>query len=161
MRGVSEQGDTLPVGPGRTGRRGLNGRPSEGAATSCAAEKLATSAPNAAATLATEVRAATLRHPWFAALLGGGRPHQGPGGLAHLEALLAAFARVPGIGAIDVVLQVAKTFNAYVVGAIRNEASERSAALSSGMTKDEWQQATGPYLRRMIATGDFPAIGRV
>jgi AcrR family transcriptional regulator len=110
--------------------------------------------------IARHTRHAALRHPWFAELLGG-RPHQGPNALAHLEASLAALEGTPGWNDIDVVLQAVKTVNSYVVGVLRAEAAERRAERDSGMTKAEWQAASSPYLFRMIATGRFPTLERV
>lgn len=47
------------------------------------------------------MRKAARRHNWFANLLGG-RPHPGPGALAHLEASLAALIGEGGSVGVDV-----------------------------------------------------------
>lgn len=112
------------------------------------------------ARLACALRDAALQHPWFAALLGG-RPHQGPNALAFMEAMLAAVARTPGLDRIDAAFQATKVINAYVLGAVRDEAAEVAAILESGLTKAEWQDENWPYLQRMIATGRFPMLARV
>lgn len=111
-------------------------------------------------TIAHLTRRAAKEHEWFVDLLGS-RPHLGPNGLAYLEASLAALSEAPGFEDIDAVRQTAETVNAYVIGAIRIEASEQRAELESGMDQNEWQTASWPYLRRMIATGRFPTLARV
>jgi AcrR family transcriptional regulator len=110
--------------------------------------------------IAYDTRQAAQKHEWFVDLLGG-RPHQGPNALLHLEASLAAFANDPGFGDIDLVLQAVKTVNAYVIGTIQSELREVRAERESGLNKTEWQEATGPYLFRMIETGRFATIARV
>lgn len=110
--------------------------------------------------MAHALREAALRHPWFAALLGG-RPHQGPNALAFTEAMLAGVAQTPGVDGIKAVFQAAKVIGAYVLGAICNEAAEAVAARESGLTKAEWQNGNWPYLQRMIATGRFPMLAKV
>jgi AcrR family transcriptional regulator len=112
------------------------------------------------AALAHALRNAALQHPWFASLLGG-RPSQGPNGLAFAEATLAAVARTPGLDGIDAIFQAMNVVIAYVFGAIRREAAERTAATESGMTKADWQDANWPYLQRMLATGRYPMLAKV
>lgn len=102
---------------------------------------------------------AAKEHAWFIDLLGG-RPHLGPNALAHLEASLAASSETPGFEDIDAVLQALATVNAYVIGAIRGEASELRAQLHSGKSKSECQAALGPYMQRVIATGRYPTIAK-
>lgn len=107
---------------------------------------------------AGRTRAAGLAHPWFSDLLGG-RPHFGPQALVYLEAVLAALRQVSPT--IDTAFQLTKTFNAYLIGALRSEFAERRDERESGLSKSAWQQQSGPYLSRMIATGRFPTIGEV
>jgi len=110
--------------------------------------------------LAHRTRRAAQEHKWFVDLLGG-RPHIGPCALAHLEAWFAALGDTPGFENIDVAMQAVWTVNAYVIGAIRSEASEMRAELESAMNETEWHTATGPYILRMIATGRFPNLAKV
>lgn len=110
--------------------------------------------------IAHRTRQAVRAHPWFLDLLGS-RPHLGPNALAHLEGSLAAINDTPGFEAIDAALLAVGTVNAYVIGAIQREASELRAELVMGLNEAEWQTATGPYIRRMIATGRFPTLARV
>jgi AcrR family transcriptional regulator len=102
--------------------------------------------------LAGELRAAALRHPWFAALLGG-RPHVGPHALSALEASLAAMDRAPGLDDFDTVLEAHATIQAYVTGAIRRELSAAD--------RDAWRLARGPHIERMLAAGTLPYVARL
>lgn len=111
-------------------------------------------------TIAHRIRKAATAHKWFIELVGG-RPPLGPNGLAHLEASLAALSHTPGFEDIDAILQAVRTVTAYTIGAIQGEASELRAERTSGLNEAEWQQATWPYLQRVLATGRFPMITRV
>ncbi|KOV80560.1 TetR/AcrR family transcriptional regulator [Nocardia sp. NRRL S-836] len=106
--------------------------------------------------VAHSIRDAAKRHEWFIDLLSG-RPHQGPNALVHMETTLATVR----FEDIDQVLGVTGTVMAYVYGAVRREITELRAERSSGMTEEQWQRASGPYMRRMLATGRFPVLGRV
>jgi AcrR family transcriptional regulator len=110
--------------------------------------------------MAQRTRRAASAHPWFIDLVGG-RPHLGPNALAFLEASLAALNDTPGFEDIDTVLLAVRTVDAFVLGAIRGEASELRATLQSKKTKKEWQEASGPYMQRLLATGRFPNLARV
>jgi len=106
------------------------------------------------------MRRTALTHRWFAQLLGG-RPPQGPNGLAYMEALLSALAGCPALPGINDVFQAGKTLTAYAIGAIMAEVHEGEAEAATGLKKAEWQAASAPYMRRMIATGKFPTLARV
>ena len=41
---------------------------------------------------------------------------------------------------------------------LRKEVSERRAERASGLDKQQWQHASGPYLKRMLATGHYPRL---
>ena len=110
--------------------------------------------------IALRTRSAAAKHQWFVDLLGG-RPHLGPNALMYLEHALAVLSGALGFEDIDVVMQAAKTFNAYIIGAIRSEASEWRAEDESGLDKEAWQAASEPYIRRMIDTGNFPMLAKV
>jgi AcrR family transcriptional regulator len=110
--------------------------------------------------VAQRTRGTSHRHAWLLDLLGG-RPHQGPNALRFLEASLAALNGPDGFQDIDTVMQAAKTFNAFLIGALRHEASERRAERDSGLNKAQWQSTNGPYIHKMIATGRFPTLAKV
>ena len=101
------------------------------------------------------IRDAAKRHEWFTDLLGG-RPRQGPNSLAFMESTLATVR----FENIDHVIGVVGTVMAYVYGAVRSEITEIRAERSSGMTEEQWQRASGPYIERMLATGRYPTLAR-
>ena len=105
---------------------------------------------------AHRTRRAALRHEWLADLLGG-RPALGPNALAVTEATLSA---LDGLADTDTVLRAVETVGAYFTGAIRREVADRRAERTSGLSRRAWQRASGPRLRRVLATGRFPALAR-
>ena len=109
---------------------------------------------------AGRLRRAAQRHGWFGSMLGG-RPHQGPHALACLEYALAALDRSGRFASIDHTLQALRTLQAYIAGAIQSEARERRAEQETGLTKADWQIATGAHLQTLIGTGRFPALAKV
>lgn len=110
--------------------------------------------------LAIQTRLAACRHEWFADLIGG-RPHFGPHALAALEASLATLNGVPGFDNIDDMMQALGTVQAYVIGAIRAEITERRTTRATGMDKRQWQIASGPSMRRVLTTGRYPMLAKV
>lgn len=106
--------------------------------------------------LAHRTRQAALRHEWLADLLGG-RPALGPHGLAVGEATLSA---LDGLADIDTVMRAVETVGAYYTGAIRREIANLRAERATGLSKHDWQRASGPYLTKMLATGRFPALAK-
>lgn len=110
--------------------------------------------------IARRTRRAAAEHPWFGELLGG-RPHVGPQALGYLESLLAALERGLPTADSGIVLSVASTLNAYVVGALRIEAGDRRAERQSGATTVEWQHALSPYLQTMITANRLPTFAKI
>ncbi|MDB4946907.1 MAG: transcriptional regulator, TetR family [Labilithrix sp.] len=106
--------------------------------------------------LARRLRKAAHAHPWFVALLSG-RLHLGPNAIAYLEATLAAFLRAPGFD-IDAALTATRVVTAYAVGAIGGEAGELRAERESGLTKKQWQEASWPYIQRLVESGKYPTF---
>jgi AcrR family transcriptional regulator len=106
--------------------------------------------------VADTTRQAVHQHEWLADLIGG-RPTLGPHALARGEAVLAALDGVD----VDVVMPMVEAVNAYVIGAVRREITERRAERATGMDKQQWQVTFGPYLERTFATGRFPALATV
>ncbi|HUR07031.1 MAG TPA: TetR/AcrR family transcriptional regulator C-terminal domain-containing protein [Nonomuraea sp.] len=105
---------------------------------------------------AHRTRQATLRHEWLADLLGG-RPTLGPNALAVTEVTLAAF---DGLTDLETVRRAVETVSAYFTGAIRREIANLRAERATGLSKRDWQRASGPYVMRMLATGRFPALAK-
>lgn len=108
--------------------------------------------------LAHRTRQAAHRHEWFVDLLGG-RPHIGPNALAYLEATMSTLDAV--LVDIEAVMQAAGTVHAYILGALRAEITERRAERASGMTEQQWQMASSPYISRMLATNQYPTLAKV
>jgi AcrR family transcriptional regulator len=106
--------------------------------------------------LAEATRQAARQHEWLADLIGG-RPQLGPNTLATGDAVLAAMGSVD----LDAVVPAVAAVNAYVIGAVRREITERRAERASGMDIKQFQAAYGPYLERTFATGRFPALATV
>ncbi|SEF34070.1 regulatory protein, tetR family [Amycolatopsis pretoriensis] len=109
------------------------------------------------ASVAHQVRATLLRHPWLSGEIPG-RPALGTNSLRRHEAALAAAAQLSGditfaAGAVDVVL-------AYVFGTVTQELAELQAQRRSGLTKEQWQASVGPYIREVIASGEYPQFAR-
>jgi AcrR family transcriptional regulator len=102
--------------------------------------------------IAQRIRRAARKHPWFIDLLGG-RPPLGPNALAELDASFGVLLDTPAFEDIDAAMLALGTVYAYVIGAIRIEAS--------GVNQADWQAATGPYIQRLVATGRFPNIARI
>lgn len=110
--------------------------------------------------IAGALRAAALRHEWFIDLVGG-RPNMGPNALAYLETALSTLDGAAGFDDIDTVMRAVGTVTAYVIGAIQGEITELRAERATGMSEQQWQDASGPYLGRMLASGRFPTLARV
>jgi len=111
--------------------------------------------------LAGGIRAAALRHEWFADLLGG-RPDLGPAAFGHMEARVAALRAAPGLrDDADALALASRAVGAYVLGALRHEIADRRAERASGLTEHQWQAAAGPYVTRMMATGRYPTLAHL
>ncbi|MEE3062454.1 MAG: TetR/AcrR family transcriptional regulator C-terminal domain-containing protein [Actinomycetota bacterium] len=108
--------------------------------------------------VAHRIRAASRTHCWFVGLLGG-RPQFGPYAFAHREEVFAALSR--SFDSIEVVLHAYRTVLAYVTGALQSEHHELRSEQDSGLDESAWQVASWPYLRRMLATGNYPTLVRI
>lgn len=107
--------------------------------------------------IAHAMRAILLRHPWLAGELTG-RPTLGPNSLRATEtALTAASARTDDI---TLATRIVDTVRAYVFGAVATELAESHAHQRSGLTKEQWQANVAPYMRQIIASGDYPLLAR-
>ncbi|MGW2822795.1 TetR/AcrR family transcriptional regulator [Streptomyces sp. NPDC001443] len=106
--------------------------------------------------LAHRTRGAALRHEWLADLLGR-RPAMGPNALAVAEATLSA---LDGLADIDTGMRAVETVSAYYIGAIRREITNLRAERATGLSKRDFQRASGPHLTKMLATGRFPALAK-
>lgn len=110
--------------------------------------------------IAHATREAALDHEWFSDVLGG-RPHLGPHALAVGEATASALDASPAVRNIDDLQRVVGALNAFVIGAVRREVTERRTARSTGTDEAAFQARLGPYLRRMLNTGRYPTVARL
>ncbi|AZS86502.1 TetR family transcriptional regulator [Streptomyces griseoviridis] len=110
--------------------------------------------------IAVATRDRALRHAWFVELIGG-RPHLGPNALTVMEATAAALARALGPEDGDRLMAALGVFNAYLIGTVRNEVTERRLDRVGGTDEKRWRESVGDYLGRQLATGRFPTMERV
>jgi AcrR family transcriptional regulator len=110
--------------------------------------------------IAHATRDAALDHEWFSDLLGG-RPHLGPHALAVGEATAAAISQALGVHGIDDLQRALGGLNAFIIGALRREITERRTARATGTDEAAFQTSRGPYLTRMLKTGRYPTIARL
>jgi AcrR family transcriptional regulator len=110
------------------------------------------------ATVAADNRALYAAHPWAAAL-SSSRPPLGPGLMAKYEHELTAFA---GTGLGDVETDAALTF---LLDFVRSNAlaahQARAAREESGLTDEQWWEANGPLLARVLDPAAYPTAARV
>jgi len=108
--------------------------------------------------IAKGMRKTMLRHPWLATELGGRVP-LGPNALRT-----ANFAMLAAAGATEdatIASALLGALSNYVHGAVLAELSELEAVRRSGMNKDEFRSAVGPYVREVIVdSGAYPALLR-
>jgi AcrR family transcriptional regulator len=104
------------------------------------------------------MRQVLLAHPWMA-IHGAGRPTLGP----HiLEMVERVFAMIDGIGlAIDEMLLVVGTLDAYVRGRVLDQLAEQEAIRRSGYTQDEWMMRMKPWMAGIIESGRYPLVERI
>ncbi|WP_327040715.1 TetR/AcrR family transcriptional regulator [Micromonospora ureilytica] len=110
--------------------------------------------------IAHATRAAALDHEWFSDVLGG-RPHLGPHALAVGEATAAALSAAPGVRDIDDLQRAVGALNAFIIGSVRREVTERRTVRSTGADEAAFQASLGPYLTRMLKTGRYPTVARL
>ncbi|MEV4256320.1 TetR/AcrR family transcriptional regulator [Spirillospora sp. NPDC049652] len=108
--------------------------------------------------LASQIRAAGLRHPWLIALLTG-RPTLGPNLLRVHEFALGAF---DGTGLdIDDIAGFVGMVNDYVHSAVRREIGWLEEARRSGLEPARWKRDyMGPYVQQIVESGAFPMFNR-
>ncbi|MER7006861.1 TetR/AcrR family transcriptional regulator C-terminal domain-containing protein [Dactylosporangium sp. NPDC000555] len=70
----------------------------------------------------------------------------------------AKLAPLDGLADIDTVMRAVETVSAYLTGAIRREIANLRAERATGLSKRDWQRASGPHVTKMLATGRFPAL---
>ncbi len=106
--------------------------------------------------LARGERIRRLRHPWSVA--SSPRPSLGPNALRLFEVELSIFNEV-GLG-ISWRGWLANTVTSFVRGLVEEELAEQEEQRRTGLSSEEWQEAMNPYVRRIVASGDFPMFSR-
>ncbi len=109
-------------------------------------------------TLAHRRRQIFLRHPWLAPLLAT-RPIMGPNFMRGMERDLAVLAGC-GLG-MDETVDVLNLIHSWVGGAVQAELTERANADRSGVDRHAWRLRMEPYLKSLLATGEFPHLSRM
>ncbi|MFJ4653774.1 TetR/AcrR family transcriptional regulator C-terminal domain-containing protein [Nocardia sp. NPDC088792] len=106
---------------------------------------------------ARHLRTTLLRHPWLGRQLAG-RPSFGPNALRRIDFVLAAAA--PLTADITLASHIVDALSSYVFGATSHELAALHAQQRTGQTEDQWRATVAPYLREVIATGDYPHFAR-
>ncbi|QYC44620.1 hypothetical protein Nocox_35305 [Nonomuraea coxensis DSM 45129] len=103
------------------------------------------------------LRAMWLRHPWIAAVRRS-LPSFGPNQLLLVERLMGVLdAFVP----IDQNLTLVAMLNGYVEGTVREEISVAGEFGRSGLSESEWMARSGPYVERLVKSGDYPIFAKI
>ncbi|MEO3824261.1 TetR/AcrR family transcriptional regulator [Actinomadura sp. B10D3] len=106
--------------------------------------------------IAENTRVVGLRHPWLAGLV---RPRAtfGPNRLRLMEFAFGALdVGIP----IDDMLTLIEMLNGYVERAVRGEIAWRQES-ERGMTPEHWMMESGPYVRKLLDTGQYPMFKRI
>ncbi|GAB2839951.1 TetR/AcrR family transcriptional regulator C-terminal domain-containing protein [Actinocorallia aurea] len=105
--------------------------------------------------IARRERAMMLRHPWAVKLV---NQHTtiGPNRLRHLEQSLEALDEL-GLPA-EKAVQIVHHVDAYMVGCAMRELTDLEMFRRYGVTKADAKSAALPYLRELVAEGDFPRL---
>ncbi|MGW2524611.1 TetR/AcrR family transcriptional regulator [Streptomyces sp. NPDC001617] len=109
-------------------------------------------------TLARRRRQIFLRHPWLAPLLAT-RPIMGPNFMRGMERDLALLGGC-NLGMDDTV-DVLNLLHSWVSGAVQAELTERASVNQSGVDRHAWRLRMEPYLKSLLATGEFPYLSRM
>jgi len=96
-------------------------------------------------------------HAWLGGQLAG-RPALGPNALRHHESALAATAALTDDPTIAG--SVVEVVFAYVLGAVARELAAGEAARRTGRSEEAWRAGVGPYLRRVLDSGEYPHLSR-
>lgn len=99
-----------------------------------------------------------VRHPWLLEA-GTGRPPLGPGVLARYEQELRA---VDGLGLTELQMDLLVTLvDALVRGTVGGVGDKVRAQRASGVTEQQWWEATEPYVQQVFDPARYPTVARV
>jgi AcrR family transcriptional regulator len=103
-------------------------------------------------------RALLMRHPWLAGLQSS-RPSFGPNTLRNVE---HGFSILDNLGlTIDEMMIMLNSLMAYVLGVAVGQLAEQEAQRRTGLTAEQWQAWMSPYVRKLMATGQYPMFNRI
>ncbi|MDH6145551.1 MULTISPECIES: TetR/AcrR family transcriptional regulator [Kitasatospora] len=108
-------------------------------------------------TVARHQRTILLRHPWLGGVMST-RPAFGPNTLRRTDIALGA----AGILTPDITLasDIVVVLTQHVFGAVSRELADREAQRRTGLTETQWRASIGPYIREVVASGEYPHFAR-
>lgn len=99
------------------------------------------------------------RHPWLLQVAAMGRPPLGPNVMAKYEVELRA---VDGTGLDEVTMDAVVTLvNGFVGGAARGVLDRAQAEQVTGISEEQWWEATAPYVDQVFDAAAYPTVARV
>lgn len=99
------------------------------------------------------------RHPWLLQVAAMGRPPLGPNVMAKYEVELRA---VDGTGLDEVTMDAVVTLvNGFVGGAARGVLDRAQAEQLTGISEEQWWEATAPYVDQVFDADAYPTVARV
>lgn len=99
------------------------------------------------------------RHTWLLQVATMGRPPLGPNVMAKYEVELRA---VDGTGLDEVTMDAVVTLvNGFVSGAARGVLDRAQAERLTGISEDQWWEATAPYVDQVFDADTYPTVARV
>jgi AcrR family transcriptional regulator len=108
-------------------------------------------------TISRRSREAFHRHEWLLTLVGE-RQQSGPNAMRVVEQALTVLASAGADEATRVAMLAAA--EDYVVGFVARELAGEQVMRRRGISWAQWQEAMGPYVAGMLATGEFPQLTR-
>ena len=108
-------------------------------------------------TISRRSRDAFRRHEWLLTLVGE-RQQSGPNAMRVVEQALVVLASAGADEATRVSMLAAA--EDYVVGFVARELAGEQVMRRRGISWEQWQEAMGPYVEGMLATGEFPQLTR-
>ena len=108
-------------------------------------------------TISRRSRDAFRRHDWLLTLVGE-RQQSGPNAMRVVEQALTVLASANADEATRVSMLAAA--EDYTVGFVARELAGEQVMRRRGISWAQWQEAMGPYVEAMLATGEFPLLTR-
>ncbi|WP_125773469.1 GntR family transcriptional regulator [Antribacter gilvus] len=102
------------------------------------------------------------RHPWAAHAMSITRPQVVPHGVAHTEAMLAAFDRAPASRPLDLEtrMHLAVTLFLFVRGVAVNIEPALAARQDTGLSDEDWMNRAKPPLQAAADPRQYPHLAR-